>query len=71
MPETIPEVLFRDWLRSDPDMVTSLRWLGRDSRNFMNKLVTRICRKIRLLGKEEKLDPEAAQTKVNQMHKEN
>ncbi len=54
----LTEVVYRRALDADPSMITSIRWLTRDRRNPMNKLVTDACRSAGLLKEEEFLDPE-------------
>ena len=58
------EILFAPTLEADPDLITSLRYLSRDKRNPMNKLVTNLCRRIGFVKAEEDLDPAHIKTKL-------
>ncbi len=52
------EVVYREALDADPSMITSIRWLVRDRRNPINKLVTQGCRSYGIIKDGEYLDPE-------------
>lgn len=47
-------------LRTDPSLDTSMRWLGRDRRGFMNQTTHRVCRFLGVIGPDDLLDPESA-----------
>ena len=50
-------------LNSDPEIVTSLRYLSQDKKNPFTKAVTRACKRVGLLGPDEPLDPSRPLTK--------
>ena len=50
-------------LDSDPEIVTSLRYLSQDKKNPLTKVVTKAVRRVGLLGPEEPLDPSRMLTK--------
>jgi hypothetical protein len=58
------EVLCREALARDPALATSVRWLAADRRHPLNVVTTLTCRRLRILGPEEALDPETVKTKV-------
>jgi len=58
------EVLLKSELDADPDLITSVRYLSRDYKNPMNRLVNFTCRKLGLIGKEEYMDPEDLRAKA-------
>ena len=60
---TIPEVYYAEFLDSDPEIVTSLRYLSQDKKNPFTKAVTRACKRVGLLGPDEPLDPSRPLTK--------
>lgn len=59
----ITEVYYSEMLDSDPEIVTSLRYLSQDKKNPLTKLVTKAVRRVGLLGPEEPLDPSKPMTK--------
>ena len=59
----ISEVYYSEMLDSDPEIVTSLRYLSQDKKNPLTKLVTKAVRRVGLLGPEEPLDPSKPMTK--------
>ncbi len=52
------EVVYADMLAMDPNLITSLRWLSRDHRHPMNKLVTKGCRSAGIIHHGAYLDSE-------------
>ena len=44
---------------ADPTMITSVRWLARDSKNIMNKLTIVSMRACGIMGKDEDFDAES------------
>lgn len=59
----ISEVYYSEMLDSDPEIVTSLRYLSQDKKNPLTKLVTKAVRRVGLLGPDEPLDPSKPMTK--------
>ena len=59
----ISEVYYGEMLNSDPEIVTSLRYLSQDKKNPFTKAVTRACKRVGLLGPDEPLDPSRPLTK--------
>ena len=59
----VTEVFFKDYLASDDELVTSLRYLARDTRNGMHQLVRTVSQRLGLLRKDEPLDPSKWKTK--------
>ena len=60
----IPEVLYKQRLDKDPEIVTSLRYLSQDKKNPFTKAVTKAVKKVGLIGKDEPLDPNRMLTKL-------
>ena len=60
---TFPEVWIKEMLDSDPEIVTSLRYLSQDKKNPFTKAVTRAVKRVGLLGPDEPLDPSKPLTK--------
>lgn len=58
------EIIDGDFLASNPNIATSLRWLSNDEKNFMNKLTINYCRKLGIMKKDEKFDPSQWKTKL-------
>jgi len=59
----LTEVVFASKL-ADPEMETSIRWITRDDRNFMNKLSRKVCTAVGIIGKGEPWDSETWKTKI-------
>lgn len=57
------EIVFADYLASDLEIITSMRYLAKDKKNGMNNLVQAITRTMGLVGPTEEFDPETAKTK--------
>ncbi len=51
-------------LDSDPEIVTSLRYLSKDKRNPFTKAVTKAVRNLGIIGRDEPLDPSRLLTKL-------
>ena len=49
---------------ADPTMITSVRWLARDSKNIMNKLTIVSMRACGIMGKDENFDAESIKVHV-------
>jgi hypothetical protein len=47
---TWTEVVAKEKLDSDPDLITSLRWLAADDKQPMNRMATKALRRVRILG---------------------
>ena len=60
---TFTEVWIKEMLDSDPEIVTSLRYLSQDKKNPFTKAVTRAVKRVGLLGPDEPLDPSKPLTK--------
>jgi hypothetical protein len=60
----LSEFYYSDLLDSDPEIVTSLRYLSQDTRNPLTKAVTKALRKLGLIGPDESLDPASLLTKT-------
>jgi hypothetical protein len=60
----ITEVTLAKHLDRNPLLSTSLRWLTRDSKNGLHKIVLKLCRQIAVMGKDEVFDPNSVKTKV-------
>jgi hypothetical protein len=58
------EVLDRSRLDRDPRLVTSLRWLSRDKKNGMHRLVRGLMVRWGVMAKNEEFAPESVKTKV-------
>ena len=58
----VTEVLFRRYLDSDASIQTSLRWLTRDSRNGMHRLVRSAMRRVGVFARDETFEPGTAKT---------
>jgi len=57
------EVLDREKLDKRPDISTSLRWLSKDKKNFLGKVILNTCRRVGLLSKDEIFDSNSFKTK--------
>jgi len=60
----LTEVVFADYLASDPEIIISMRYLARDKKNGMNNLVQGLTRKMGIVGPTEEFDPETTKTKA-------
>lgn len=58
------EMKDRAILDSDPQLMTSLRWLARDSTNVMHILVLNVVRKLHIFKKDEVFDAQSLKTKL-------
>ena len=58
----VTEVVFRGYLDSDPSIQTSLRWLTRDDRNGMHRLVRSACRRVGVFARDETFEPGTPKT---------
>jgi len=58
------EYVFADYLASDPEIITSMRYLAKDKKNGMNNLVQAVTRKMGIVGPKEEFDPETVKTKA-------
>eukprot|EP00566_Odontella_aurita_P012427 CAMPEP_0113581328 /NCGR_PEP_ID=MMETSP0015_2-20120614/31223_1 /TAXON_ID=2838 /ORGANISM="Odontella" /LENGTH=481 /DNA_ID=CAMNT_0000485727 /DNA_START=138 /DNA_END=1583 /DNA_ORIENTATION=+ /assembly_acc=CAM_ASM_000160 len=58
------EIIDRQRLQDNPSIQTSLRWLTRDSKNFMHIFALRTCRVFGVIGHDETFEPEAMKTKI-------
>ncbi len=58
------EVVYKSTLQADPSLITSLRYLTRDTKNPMNQLITDLCRRAGLVSETANLDPEKPLAKV-------
>jgi hypothetical protein len=58
------EIVDRKRMKEDPSIVTSLRWLTRDTKNPMHQLAKRVCRSIGVLKQDEEFEPESLKTKM-------
>ena len=61
---TKTEIMDKMKLDSRPDLLTSLRWMSSDRKNFFAKFVLRICKKLRLLKSDEHFDSNKIKTKL-------
>ena len=60
----LTEHVLADYIRSDPEIIISMRYLARDKKNVMHKLVKRISRRLGIMGKDEDYQPESLKTKA-------
>ena len=58
------EVVLHQRLAADPEIITSQRYLSRDKKNGMNKMVTKMCKKYGFLEESAQFDPESVLAKV-------
>ena len=58
------EILDRTKLDARPDLLTSLRWMSSDKKNFFAKFVLKICKKLGLLRADEHFDSYSTKTKI-------
>jgi len=58
------EYPFADNLLKDQELMYSVRYLVRDKKNGMNIIVTKICKYVGIMKKDEKLDSDSAKTKI-------
>jgi hypothetical protein len=58
------EIVDRQRMKEDPSIVTSLRWITRDTKNPMHQLAKRVCRSIGVLTPNEEFEPESLKTKM-------
>merc|ERR1712203_598667 len=58
------EIVLRPRLNADPEIITSQRYLSRDKKNGMNKLVTKMCKKYGFLKETDEFDSESLLAKV-------
>ena len=56
---SISEVVLRQRLAADPEIITSQRYLSRDRKNGINKFVTKLCKKHGFLKENEVIDSES------------
>lgn len=58
------EYLFKPQLDADPELTTSLRYLSQDKKNPARKLVNKVCVQLKVLRKDEEMDPDQWKTKI-------
>jgi hypothetical protein len=58
------EVLDKSKLDARPDLLTSLRWMSSDKKNFFAIIILKLCRLLGLLLKDEEFDASSTKTKV-------
>ena len=58
------EVVDRQKLDRDPEYITSLRWMSRDSKSSISKLVLNLMRLFRIFKHDEGFDPSSVKTKL-------
>ena len=59
----IVEIMFGNYIRNDKSLMTSMRWLMHDRRNFMHQLTKKLMRRFGVLAPAEELDPESIKSK--------
>jgi hypothetical protein len=58
------EVLWRDWIESDPEIVTNVRYLTSNEKGAITRLARAACRRMGLMAKGEKFDATTVKTKL-------
>lgn len=58
------EVIDKDVLNCHPELITSLRWLSKDTKNPLAKAILKLCRKIGIFQKDENYDHTKIKTLV-------
>ena len=60
----LTEHVLADYINSDPEIIIAMRYLAKDKKNAMHRLLKKISRDLGIMGEDEDYKPESVKTKV-------